>query len=480
VFNFGNRLRIIQAETGTGKSTILTAQLQKEYGSLPLLSIQPRMQNATGLYSYMKSLGYDVGCVTGTIKHPSSMLDYATTGCGQFLIEQRQYGIVVFDEIQDATPETAYMIYRALLLEHMVIIMSATIPQWVLSFDVEIEELTNKPKKFFTQTYFNTSFDQFLAGSKNIKRRDMLENVLQRGNAVIFLNGDIDLNDFMLDYGQDLDYAIEDGDATKSIIFRGTKDSAKMIKDIKYGLFPNKGRLIITNISLGTGVTIPNLLAIWDKGKILRGHSELGKTKYHHDLWFDGITYSEMHQRQSRGGRVCNTKYYCALPYAKLRQDKTYPFQNSEKEIAEIAAYLEPTRRIQYFNFLRFCNLITPDNDIDLRLDDITNSEAVHRFFDGFDMYTNIKATTWEHTMLFTRIVSKMIEESRHKLSSKQIKAILKGDEETIDALQPEYCPVHNRIISLAVQANELLASFEERLEHTIDLHLEHELVTAC
>jgi hypothetical protein len=464
VFNFGNRLRIIQAETGTGKSTVLTAQIQQEYGSLPLLSIQPRMQNATGLYSYMKSLGYDVGCVTGTIKHPSSMLDYATTGCGQFLIEQQQYGIIVFDEIQDATPETAFMIYRALMLEHMVIIMSATIPQWVLSFGVEIEELQTKPKKFLTQTYFNTTFDNFLHGSTRIKRKDMLENVLQRGNAVIFLNGDIDLNDFMLDYSQDIEYALQDGDANKSIIFRGTKDSAKMIKDIKYGLFPTKGRLIITNISLGTGVTIPNLLAIWDKGKILRGHSELGPTKYLHDLWFDGITHSEMHQRQSRGGRVCNTKYYCALPYNRLREDKKFPFENSEKEISEIAAYLNPVKRLEYFNFLRFCNLITPENDIDLRLNDITGNTTVQRFFDGFDMYTNIKVTTWEQAFLFTRIVSKMIEESRHKLSSYQIKAILNQDQTVINSLQPEYCPVHNRIISLATQANELMASFEEEL----------------
>ncbi len=464
MFNFGNRLRIIQAETGTGKSTILTAQLQQEYGTLPLLSIQPRMQNATGLYSYMKSLGYDVGCVTGTIKHASSMLDYATTGCGQYLIEQQQYGIIVFDEIQDATAETAYMIYRALLLEHMVIIMSATIPEWVLSFGVEIEELSTKPKKFWTQTYFNVGFDSFLHGGVKIKRPDMLENVLQRGNAVIFLNGDIDLNDFMLDYGQDIEYALLDSDANKSIIFRGTKDSAKMIKDIKFGLFPTKGRLIITNISLGTGVTIPNLLAIWDKGKILRGHSELGKTKYIHDLWFDGITRTEMHQRQSRGGRVCNTKYYCALPYNRIREDKQFPFENSEKEIAEIAAYLEPIKRLQYFSFLRFCNLITPDNDIEQRLNDVTNNIEVHKFFDGFDMYTNIKATTWEHAFLFSRIVSKMIEESRHKLNSYQIRAILAKDEHVISTLQPEYCPVHNRIISLAVQANELLASFDQEL----------------
>jgi HrpA-like RNA helicase len=254
------QINIIKARTGSGKSTDLTWQLYLDKG--PLLSVQPRVQNATGISAWMNQTGRKSGCITGARKSPSNQLDYCTTGCAFKLILSGIYNTIVFDEIQDATAETLNLLLVAVKTVPNIVIMSATIPKWCYNLGSQVEILKPTKRNYNITSKFGIDLDEVIDGSKNVHFRNSLENTLTTGNVLFFINGKTDFELIDELYGHDIDSILDQTSSQKLIVFRGTDDNARMIQQIRDGQFPPNGVLIISNVSLGTGVTIPYTLNI--------------------------------------------------------------------------------------------------------------------------------------------------------------------------------------------------------------------------
>ena len=453
--NFQFNTRVIKARTGSGKSTDLTWQIYQEQG--PLLSIQPRVQNATGISSWMNQTGRLAGCITGARKSPTNQLDYCTTGCAFKLLKEGNYNTVVFDEIQDATAQTFNLLRIASQYVPNIVIMSATIPQWCYNLGCKIESLEIQPREFYVQSKFGILLDQILSGSDEVPFRNSLENVLEVGNALIFINGLSDLATIEEDYGYEISCILDQTNSKQMVIFRGTDDSSKMLKQIREGQFPKRGILLISNISLGTGVTIPNLKLIWDKGVVLRTHSHFTETNYRVDKWLDGLTTQEAYQRSSRGGRTCNSNYYCGLNKNKLREEVLFPLDYREMDVCEIASYLNYEDRIEYFQMLRDLNLISQDNDLEYRLELKLGGVTVPKIFDGYDLYTNIKSPKKSLEWNYNRMINTIVIESKHYYNFNQIDSMIKYGQDLSEFEYTDYCPIQNRVYMLMGQVRNYL-----------------------
>jgi hypothetical protein len=480
VKKFSN-LKVIQAPTATGKSTKLCLEISNSdpYDRLGTVVIEPRIQNAASLAAYMTSQGHIAGQYTGSKKEPTQVLDYATTGCGIELIKSPAYSNVVFDEIQDLTPESVWMLLESLKSGKKTYMMSATIPLWVSSLTDEIEQVEPQKRNFSVTARFGVTFKEFLNGStpkpfkKNdsqsneplaVKLNQTLKEVLKTGNALIFLNGEIDRVDFWDEHQLAIQKVLKETKSTLKIIFRGTADSADMLKRIHQGTFPNKGVLIISNTSLGAGVNIPNLKAIWDCGKAIRCKSTLERSKYEREMWYDGINHIELEQRMNRVGRMCDGYYYCGLPYKKIRNESVFPFETNETDIVEVAAYLPIEERKEYFEFLKKFQLISTANDLEERLN-IIAPQQVHKIYDGFNIFLNLKAQQqrWDAKELKGRILSSLNVEARKRITPQEMRRILDLDPEYLTLLDINFCSVQSRIFMLAHQANKTLKEMEEK-----------------
>ncbi|MGL4759565.1 MAG: hypothetical protein ACRCXZ_09605 [Patescibacteria group bacterium] len=444
------KMRIIKARTGSGKSTDLTWELFKSQG--PLLSIQPRLQNVLGINSWMNQTGRNTGCVTGAHKLPTGELDYCTTGCAFNLIKSGKYKTIVFDEIQDATAETVNLLRISELLDYQTVVMSATVPNWCKNLTPELETTQTKPRNYSVNSKYGIKLGEVINSSSNVPFRNSLENVLLNGNALFFINGEYDMQELFGEFEYDINCILEQTNSQKLVVFRGTDDSAKLIKQVRENCFPNRGVLIITNVSLGTGVTIPNLKLIWDRGVVMRSETKFTPNGYRVTKWMDGITQNEAYQRSSRGGRTCNSDYYCGLSKNKLRVEPSFPLDQKEEEICEIAAYLECDDRSNYFDYLRKLELISLDNDLDLRLESKLVDYQVNKVFDGFNLFTNIKAPIMDKSWNYRRMINETVRESKRRFTFEQIDSLVKDCNESQVLHLKDYCPIQNRIYMLLGQ----------------------------
>jgi hypothetical protein len=447
---FSQSLKIIKARTGSGKSTDMTWKLFEQNG--PLLSVQPRVQNATGISAWMNQTGRLSGCITGARKAPTNQLDYCTTGTAFKLIQSGIYNTVVFDEIQDATAESLNLLIVAKKRIPNIVIMSATIPKWCYKLVEKVEIYPSQSKKYQVKSTFNVTLSEVLNGSDKVPFKHTLENILQSGNALIFVNGVDDLDEIRDLYGYEIDCILHQTNSTQLVVFRGTDDSSKMIKQIRDNEFPQKGILIISNVSLGTGVTIPNLKLIWDKGKVLRTHSQLNEFNYSVLKWFDGLTKQEAYQRSSRGGRTCESNYYCGLESIKLRDELSFPFDYRELDICEVASYLDYQNRIEYFQFLRDLDLISIDNDLECRLGQKLGELKVPKIFDGYNLFTNLKSPNMSKLWNYKRMINCIILESKHRYTFDQIEQMIRNEDKLTEIQFADYCPIQNRVYMLIGQ----------------------------
>jgi HrpA-like RNA helicase len=459
------QLSVIRAKTGSGKSTHLTWEIHCKYGST--LSIQPRLQNATGISAWMNFTNRPSGCVTGTTKTTTDQLDYCTTGCAVSLITYGLYNVIVFDEIQDATPEVLMLLMQAISAGKKVIIMSATIPSWCKKLGVKIIDLDTPQSNFKVLSKFGISFEEVLDGSPKVRHNQTLENSLLIGNVLIFINGMSDYNELEENFGYDINSILEQTNSHKLIVFRGTEDSAELIRQVRDGSLPSKGVLIITNVSLGTGVTIPNLRLIWDKAVVIRNKSIFHVTDYKSEKWLDCITKAEAYQRSSRGGRTCDTFYFCGVEQIKLRKDPEFLFEDKEHEICEIVSYMSYCNRVEYFEFLRNYGLISAQNNLESRLEATLQFRQITRVFDGFNVFSNMKAPRQTLEWLYSRMLNEMVTESKHTYTKHQIDQLVKGNPELIALMRPDLCPVQNRILMLTRQASQIM------VENSIAEHLQ-------
>jgi hypothetical protein len=468
-----NLLEVIQAPTGSGKSTLLTRQFYEQYGGLKTASIQPRIANCFFLYNYMKKQYNNIGIQTGSVKNQTFELDYCTTGAVNKFIETGEYDQVIFDEIQDITLEGLYLLFLSVLNRKIVKLMSATIPSWV--YNIVGEENINKieppiVKKTKVREHTKISFNDFVYGSNNVTQDNILMNMLKKGNVVIFVPTQLDAKkiideNFKIFKGSILNKMAKENNLKTWNIFRGTEDSKDFMKLIDSNDFPKSHQIIFAGISLGTGVTIPNLKAIYDFGLILKIQSEFTynlttkKFVYRYNKSEKvNLTEFDLIQRKNRGGRVCNSDYFIAP--IDLQPKIEYPFENDQKELVEILAYIDYDKRILFYEFLKTYGLISPENTVLQILEDFIGREKIEKQFIGFDIFQNIKTKNSDKISLHKEIVKTIFQETQKKpnITKSLIIEMINGEIELSQILDIQYCPVDNRIKQLIEDAQLVLS----------------------
>lgn len=290
---------IIEAETGTGKSTRLPVWAA-ELGRV--LVIEPRRVACTSLAEYVAELeGADLGGRIGyAIKFEAKFSDtteivFATPGVAlRWFSENRlsEFDIVMLDEFHERRADMD--ILAGLLLatgKHRLIVTSATINTAVLADYFDAEVLRAEGKRFDVSECYLVSNSSQIPSWRHLESRvkEAVERCLDgKGDILIFLPGRKEI--------QQCQSALSAIDADiiplHASVSERERHNALTESDRK--------RIILATNIAETSLTIPGITAVIDSGLERRTHSRHGRSV----LALHAISKASAKQRKGRAGRV--------------------------------------------------------------------------------------------------------------------------------------------------------------------------------
>lgn len=360
----------VYAPTGYGKSTKFIAELAMANPTSRILVVEPRVVNCINIAGTVQQFYPDltVGYKTGLAHkeerftpYGTGSINYVTPHIAEAIFRQEigSFEIVVIDEAHDMSCPSDNLFLIAKKLEVPIYLISATLPTWCSKLATNHIDLSSmwKPLNEGFQITKHKNFD--LSNVDSTK-----DNILVFVPSQNWING-------RYSYGKaiDLDFWTKNG-FTCHNCFGGGQETPKILRQIKKGTFLQTGQVIFTNNTMSTGVTIPNITKIFDYGLVIKPSTKIkfleeydpnkvatpeeleeleknrcprigdgrSRTRYkatpfkidyskssEHSLK-NGTLYEDSDsgsyipetldildelQRSGRGGRVCNTDYYC-------------------------------------------------------------------------------------------------------------------------------------------------------------------------
>jgi hypothetical protein len=358
-------IQSVFAPTGAGKSTKFVCSLLSQHKSI--LVIEPRIANCLNLAGYMKNtLQQNAGYKTGAGAKTTRVIDYMTPKSA--INELHNYEALILDEVHDTDITSLLAVFRMQKLKKPVYLVSATLPTWVENISdnhITLEYTINKE--------FKVNFTS--------NRQNITENLLV-GNVIIFT--DCNRGQKPKDYVSDFyDYDFQFFSA-----FRGSKDLKQLNKLALVSEIPDKGCLIVTNNTLSTGITIPNVIYIQDEGfkRVAKTTIPYGSSYDHYKYchWIktmstEVIDIADREQRAGRGGRTCNTDYYCTMQVKDLSSN----LENME----DIWETLATCRGSEYKKFVKFLLKIGVDQDILNEYDQWSKKHVRNKKYIGISIF---------------------------------------------------------------------------------------------
>ncbi|PKF50749.1 helicase-related protein [Enterovibrio nigricans] len=299
---------IVQADTGTGKSTRLPVWAMS-LGKV--LVVEPRRVACTSLASFVaESLGCDVGSDVGyAIKfdycfNENTNIIFATPGVVlRWFSEDKlaQFQVVMIDEFHERRAETDLL--AALLLKndkHRLMITSATLDSDRLSHYFDADVLKANVESYGVTVSYHARDSQFMPNARDIEQRlvPVAETAIERGGDVlVFLPGKKEINTC-----QGL---LKHLDADVIPLHASVSDADRK-RALEMG---ERQRVVLATNVAETSLTIPGVVTVIDTGLERRTHQRNGRTA----LALHAISQASAKQRAGRAGRI--TAGFCEKLY---------------------------------------------------------------------------------------------------------------------------------------------------------------------
>lgn len=304
-----NNVTIIEAETGSGKSTQVPQMLYKEGYSV--VCTQPRRIAAISLAEYVGSkLGDVVGYSTAfeSTRTKDTKVLYCTDGLQVARGVADDDDVLIIDEVHEMTLniETLLSLTKELYKNgsnKKVVIMSATID-------------TNRIKKFYQDCtsvgVIKIDTKTYPVETKMISRYDTIKVACREArdgrNILVFQPGKSEIDDFI----QDFEYKI--GDFKDYVIMPLHAELSVDEQNKAFESYPGKSKVIVSTNVAQTSITIPDIDVVIDTGKE-RIVESVGGVE---GLYEKTISRSDCKQRMGRAGRThAGTYYLCDEPISK-------------------------------------------------------------------------------------------------------------------------------------------------------------------
>ncbi|WP_281545253.1 helicase-related protein [Grimontia sp. SpTr1] len=316
---------IVQADTGTGKSTRLPVWATK-LGRV--LVIEPRRVACTSLAGFVAdTLNSQVGERVGyAIKfdyrfQENSEVVFATPGLVLRWFSEdklKDFDVVMIDEFHERRSETDLL--AALLVEHnqhRLIITSATLDNQRLEAYFNAKVLIASARSYGVTTYHHALDSQHMPSGKSIENRikPIVERALERGGDVlVFLPGKKEINQCQsMLKTLDADVIPLHASVSDSDRFRALHQSE------------NQRVVLATNVA-ETSLTIPGIVTVIDSGMERRTHQRNGRTA----LALHAISKASAKQRAGRAGRI--SAGYCERLFGEHAPLETFTPPELERE----------------------------------------------------------------------------------------------------------------------------------------------------
>ncbi|MGF1742966.1 DEAD/DEAH box helicase [Vibrio profundum] len=290
---------VVQAETGSGKSTRLPVWA-KRFGRV--LVIEPRRIACTSLAEYVADLencqlgeqiGYaiklDVRCTD------NSDIVFVTPGVAlQWYVENQlsDFAVVMVDEFHERRWDTDLLV--ALLKKaanHRLIVTSATLDSEKIAHYLQAKRLIAKGRNYQVSTLYRSRESHFLPEVYNLERRvkEEVHRLELDGDILVFLPGRKEISACQAALNGLDDWIVAPLHASVS----------DQQRHVALNVQPQRKIVLATNVA-ETSLTIPNITAVIDSGLERRNVQRNGRTA----LILTHISKASAQQRTGRAGRV--------------------------------------------------------------------------------------------------------------------------------------------------------------------------------
>ncbi len=299
---------IVEADTGSGKSTRLPLWIANHNSTKKVLVIEPRRIACVALATYVATLaksqlGQDVGYAIRFDQkfNSSTRILFVTPGIALRWLADNQlsdYATIMIDEFHERRWDTDLLL--ALLKkknQHRLILTSATIKGQQLAHYLGGKCLTSEGRIFPVTTSYISTQPQQMPSTANLDKRiqqacksavEQLENTKKNHDILVFLPGKKEIHSAAQQLkGFDADVI-------------GLSASASPQEQQRALNQQPKRRIILSTNVAETSLTIPNIGVVIDSGMERRTHQRNGRTV----LGLDPISKASADQRKGRAGRL--------------------------------------------------------------------------------------------------------------------------------------------------------------------------------
>ena len=299
---------IVEADTGSGKSTRLPLWIANHSPTKKVLVIEPRRIACVALATYVATLantklGHDVGYAIRFDQKfcNTTRILFVTPGIALRWLADNQlsdFASIMIDEFHERRWDTDLLL--ALLKkknQHRLIITSATIKGQQLANYLGGKCLTSEGRMFPVTTSYHCTQPQQMPSTANLDKRiqqackiaiDQLESTRKNHDILVFLPGKKEI--------QNAAQQLKEFDAD---VIGLSASTSPQEQQRALNQQPRRRIILSTNVA-ETSLTIPNIGVVIDSGMERRTHQRNGRTV----LGLDPISKASADQRKGRAGRL--------------------------------------------------------------------------------------------------------------------------------------------------------------------------------